>query len=76
MTPPSSAARALFNGAPNIERADGLVRLIALQKGLHRPVIDANVALVDHRPGDESQESRVQSITDRAASDCLLSFDD
>ncbi len=44
---PSSAARALFAGAPNIERADKLVQLIATQKGLSHPVIDANVALVD-----------------------------
>ncbi|MBS0247991.1 MAG: hypothetical protein JSR61_15355 [Proteobacteria bacterium] len=44
---PASAARALFNGAPNIERADKLVQLIAKQKGLSHPVIDAGVALVD-----------------------------
>ena len=31
---PASAARALQNGAPNIERADKLVQLIAKQKGL------------------------------------------
>jgi hypothetical protein len=46
---PSSAARALFNGAPNIERADKLVQLVARQKGLSHPVIDATVALVDAR---------------------------
>ena len=46
---PASAARALQNGAPNIERADKLVQLIAAQKGLHHPVIDAGVALVDAR---------------------------
>jgi hypothetical protein len=44
---PASAARALFNGAPNIERADKLVQLIARQKSLSHPVIDANVTLVD-----------------------------
>ena len=44
---PASAARALYNGAPNIERADKLVQLIARQKGLSHPVIDATVALVD-----------------------------
>jgi hypothetical protein len=44
---PASAARALYNGAPNIERADKLVQLIARQKGLSHPVIDAGVALVD-----------------------------
>ncbi|HKC34384.1 MAG TPA: hypothetical protein VKC16_13065, partial [Xanthobacteraceae bacterium] len=33
LTRPASAARALQNGAPNIERADKLVQLIAAQKG-------------------------------------------
>src|SRR5512140_1940750 len=46
---PASAARALNNGMPNIERADKLVQLIAKQKGLSHPVIDAGVALVDAR---------------------------
>jgi hypothetical protein len=46
---PASAARALNNGVPNIERADKLVQLIAKQKGLSHPVIDAGVALVDKR---------------------------
>jgi hypothetical protein len=46
---PASAARALNNGVPNIERADKLVQLIARQKGLSHPVIDATVALVDRR---------------------------
>jgi len=46
---PASAARALNNGAPNIERADKLVQLIAKQKGLSHPVIDGIVALVDSR---------------------------
>lgn len=46
---PASAARALQNGAPNIERADKLVQLIAKQKGLSHPGIDAIVALVDSR---------------------------
>ena len=49
LTRPASAARALNNGAPNIERADKLVQLIAKQKGLSHPVIDAIVALVDSR---------------------------
>lgn len=49
LTRPSSAARALNNGVPNIERADKLVQLIAAQKGLRHPVIDATVALVDER---------------------------
>ena len=49
LTRPASAARALNNGAPNIERADKLVQLIAKQKGLSHPAIDAQVALVDAR---------------------------
>ena len=49
LTRPASAARALQNGAPFIERADKLVQLIALQKGLRHPAIDAQVALVDER---------------------------
>jgi hypothetical protein len=46
---PASAARALQNGAQFIERADKLVQLIAKQKGLSNPAIDAQVALVDAR---------------------------
>src|SRR5499427_1076204 len=49
LTRPASAARALQNGAPYIERADKLVQLIAKQKGLSNPVIDGIVALVDSR---------------------------
>jgi hypothetical protein len=49
LTRPASAARALQNGAPNIERADKLVQLIARQKGLSLPAIDAIVSLVDTR---------------------------
>jgi hypothetical protein len=49
LTRPASAARALQNGAPNIERADKLVQLIAKQKGMSHPTIDAQVALVDAR---------------------------
>jgi hypothetical protein len=44
---PSSAARALYAGAQNIERVDRLVQSIAAGKGLHNPVIDEVVALVD-----------------------------
>jgi len=49
LTRPSSAARALNNGVPNIERADKLVQLIAASKGLRNAAIDAGVALVDER---------------------------
>jgi hypothetical protein len=44
---PSSAARALYGGAPNIERVDRLVQAIAKQKGVQHPVVDETVALVD-----------------------------
>ena len=44
---PSSAARALDAGAPNIERVDRLVQTIATQKGLRSPVLDETVRLVD-----------------------------
>ena len=49
LTRPASAARALQNGAINIERADKLVQLIARQKGRSHPAIDAIVTLVDRR---------------------------
>jgi hypothetical protein len=44
---PSSAARALAAGAPNIERVDRLVQTIAAQKGMQSAVVDRTVALVD-----------------------------
>jgi len=44
---PSSAARALAAGVPNIERADCLVRTIAAQKGMQLDTVDATVAMVD-----------------------------
>ena len=46
---PSSAARALYAGAPYIERVDRLVQAIAKQKGMQLPVLDEVVALVDSR---------------------------
>jgi hypothetical protein len=44
---PSSAARALFNGAANIERVDRLVQTIGAQYGMQNAALDATVALVD-----------------------------
>jgi hypothetical protein len=44
---PSSAARALANGAPNIERTDLLVKTIAAQKGMRSEVVDQTVAMVN-----------------------------
>ena len=46
---PSSAARALFGGAHNIERVDRLVQGIARQKGMRSEVVDQVVARVDKR---------------------------
>ncbi|MBS0335280.1 MAG: hypothetical protein JSS40_00345 [Proteobacteria bacterium] len=48
---PSSAARALFGGAEQIERVDSLVRSIALQRGQQCAELDEIVALVDARLG-------------------------
>jgi len=44
---PSSAARALAAGAPNIERVDRLVQIAGKQKGMQNAVVDETVALVD-----------------------------
>ena len=46
---PSSAARAVAAGAPNIERTDRLVKAIAAQKNMRLPEIDEIVAIVDAR---------------------------
>lgn len=54
---PASAARALQNGATNIERADKLVQLIARQKNRSLPAIDAIVALVDQRLAANRQKA-------------------
>ena len=44
---PASAARALANGARNIERTDRLVQTLAAQKGMRSDVVDQTVILVD-----------------------------
>jgi len=46
---PSSAARAVAAGAPNIERTDRLVKTVGAQKGMRSPVVDEIVAIVDAR---------------------------
>lgn len=46
---PSSAARALYAGAPNIERVDCLVKTISGQKGMQSDSVDETVRLVDAR---------------------------
>lgn len=44
---PSSAARALANGALNIERVDKLVQSLAAQHGMQSVVVDETVSIVD-----------------------------
>jgi hypothetical protein len=46
---PSSVARALFGGAPNIERVDCLVKSIAAQHGMRSEALDEIVGRVDAR---------------------------
>jgi hypothetical protein len=46
---PSSAARAVAAGAPNIERTDRLVKAIGAQKGMRSAAVDEIVAVVDAR---------------------------
>ena len=46
---PSSAARALFSGAKNIERVDRLIKLIAIQMGEDTHLIDPIIEQVDRR---------------------------
>lgn len=46
---PSSAARALFSGAKNIERVDRLIKLIATQMGEDTHMIDSIIEQVDRR---------------------------
>ncbi|MBV8600036.1 MAG: hypothetical protein JO359_00580 [Candidatus Eremiobacteraeota bacterium] len=44
---PSSASKALYEGAKNIERVDRLVQTIASQRGMRSEVLDGIVARVD-----------------------------
>ena len=53
---PSSAARALYAGAPNIERVDKLVQGIAAQKGKRLAILDLTVELVDARLAANRQQ--------------------
>jgi len=46
---PSSAARALYAGVPNIERVDRLVRTIAAQKGMRSAAVDEIAQLAGPR---------------------------
>jgi len=44
---PSSAARALCAGAPNVERVDRLVQALGAQRGMRHAEVDATVGRVD-----------------------------
>ena len=57
LTKPSSAARALFGGAANIERVDRLVQSIGAQLGMHCNAVDEIVAIVDARLEANRQRS-------------------
>ena len=46
---PSSVARAVANGATDVERVDRLVQSVAARKGMRSDAIDEIVALVDRR---------------------------
>jgi hypothetical protein len=59
---PSSAARALFAGATNIERVDRIVQTIALQRGRRLDAVDDIVSLVDAR----LEMNRAQAAMNRA----------
>ncbi|HKE41014.1 MAG TPA: hypothetical protein VKG21_14330 [Casimicrobiaceae bacterium] len=58
LTRPSSAARALFGGAPNIERVDCLVKRIGAEKGMHSGAIDEIVSTVQSRLEANRQASK------------------
>ena len=60
---PSSAARALASGAPNIERVDRLVQRLGAQHGMRSDAVDAVVVAVDgwlerNRRGSTAAQAR------------------
>src|SRR5690606_6724830 len=63
---PSSAARALYGGAPYIERVDRLVQAFAAAKGMKNEVLDRTVALVDARL-QENRRATAAAATAKAA---------
>ena len=65
LTRPSSAARALFAGAPNIERTDRLVQAIAKQKGMHSAVLDETVRVVDARLALNREKAADRTLVSR-----------
>ena len=61
---PSSAARALFGGALNIERVDRLVQTIAAQKGMRLAALDEVVRLVDAKLEANREAASRQPVPD------------
>jgi len=64
---PSSAARALDAGAPNIERVDRLVQAIAAQKGMRSAALDEVVRLVDAKLESNRRKSVDAGLKETAA---------
>ena len=60
---PSSAARALDAGAPNIERVDRLVQTIGKSKGMRSATLDETVALVDAKLEANRAKAHAPSAT-------------
>ncbi|MEP1207381.1 MAG: hypothetical protein ABJM29_15500 [Rhizobiaceae bacterium] len=54
---PSSAARAIYSGAMQIERVDRLVQSVAASLGMSHPSVDATVAIVDEKLAVNSQRA-------------------
>ncbi len=54
---PSSAARALFAGAPNIERVDLLVQSVAAQIGMRNATVDETVEMVTTRLAENRKKA-------------------
>jgi hypothetical protein len=55
---PSSAARALYAGAPNIERTDMLVQRLGRGVGMRHPIVDETIALVDAKLAENRKAAR------------------
>lgn len=53
---PSSAARAVYSGAKNIERVDKLIQLAGKAVGMQHPSIDETVAIVDEKLARNRQD--------------------
>lgn len=64
---PSSAARALFGGATQIERVDRLVQRLAWQRGTECGVLDDVVELVDARLAENRARPAKQPLPPQAA---------